>query len=634
MSPPAVPPRAGLRLAGRLAWLSQGLLGLGLLALQPGLLLSWLAIGLSLLAGLKLLEARQPQERRLVALLQLVCAGLLGALVSDLAPSLLQALVVVGALASLLALEAGGEPDWPTLLRRSLVVLGAALPMALALFLLLPRLPPFSAAAGLGAAGSRTGLSDRLTPGAIASLASDRSPAARLSFRSGAPPPAGERYWRVLVHDRFDGEGWTVREPRDGRPGGGPERLREGAPATAAPAEELWLAEPSGVAALPWSGRGQPLGQELGISPLGELRRRPPPTQRLLYAIAADAPAAPSPESDWRLAPPGPWDRQIPWGANPELEALGQRWAQLPDPRARLAAAEAWFRSQPFRYSRQPGTLPTWRPLDAFLLERQEGFCGHYASAFSALMRAAGLPARVVSGYQGGEWVVPWGGAGYLDLRQDNAHAWSEVWLPGEGWRRVDPSAWIAAGPGSGLLAEGRRGPLAWLVRQWWGLDLAWGRWWLGFDRNAQEALLQRLLGGRREWVGVVTLATVAAGLGGSLVVLGRLGRRPEGDAPRRELERSLALLARHGLVPEPGDTLPRFLRRAGRRHPPLAADLEGLLEPYQHWRFGPGPRPRGQGRRLAGELRRRRRRLQRLLRLAPTPAPATAPTARAASRP
>jgi len=616
------------RLAGRLAWLSQGLLAVGLLGLQPSLMLSWLAIGLTLLAGLKLREARQAGERRLVVLLQLVCAGLLGALQSGLAPSLLQALVVVGALASLLALEAGAGPNWPTLVRRSLVVVAAALPMALALFLLVPRLPPFTPVESLGALGARTGLGERLAPGEIASLAGNRSPAARVSFNGGNPPPADERYWRVLVHERFDGEGWTVREQGRGAaaPAGGPEGGAAGSGTGGADGQqEVWMAEASGVNALPWSGRGRPLDPELRINPLGELKRTRTSSQRQLYAIAsAPAPA----EAAWRRLPPSPWDQQLPLGANPQLETLGQRWGQLPTPRARLAAAEAWFRSQPFRYSRTPGRLPTFQPLDAFLFERQEGFCGHYASAFSALMRAAGLPARVVSGYQGGEWVRPWGGPGYLDLRQDNAHAWSEVWLPGEGWRRVDPSAWIAPERGGGLLPGQQRGPLAWLVRQWWGLDLAWGRWWLGFDRNSQEALLRRLLGERQELVGVVALGAVAAGLAASLAALARLGQRPQGDPPRRELDRSLALLARHGLVSEPGDTLPRFLERVASRHPHLKADLDALLVPYQRWRYGPGPQSRREARRLAQAMGRRRRQLRRRL------APATGPAAPGRRRP
>lgn len=606
------------RLAGRLAWLSQGLLLVGLLGLQPALMLSWLAVGLTLLAGLKLWESRRIGERRLVALLQLVCAGVLGALQADLAPSLVQGLAVLTALASLLALETGGSTDWLTLLRRSVVVVAAALPMALALFLLLPRLPPFTPVEGLGALGARTGLAERLAPGGIAALASNRAPAARVSFTAGRPPAPEQRYWRVLVHPRFDGEGWSLPEsrPAAGEPEGtGDPDHSDGTASPANPGsqpQEVWLAEPSGLRALPWSGSGRPLDGQLRLSRAGELRLRSSASQRRLYAIGREA-GSPLP-LNWRFAPPGPDDLALPLGSNPQLEALGASWSRLPDPRARLAAAEAWFRSQPFRYSRQPGRLPAEAPLDAFLFERQEGFCGHYASALSALMRAAGVPARVVSGYRGGEWVQPWSGPGYLDLRQDDAHAWSEVWLPGQGWQRLDASGWIAPERSEPRRQAEGRGPLAWLVRQWWGLDLAWGRLWLGFDRSAQEALLQRLLGERRELVGVVVLAALAGGLAGSVAVLSRLAQRRPGDAPQRELERCLALLARQGLVPETGDTLAGFLRRVAGRHPALAADLEGLHTAYNRWRHGPGAPSRRRERQLAGELRQARQQLARQL--------------------
>jgi len=127
---------------GRLQWLAFALWGLGLLGLRPVDLLSSLAIVLTLLGGLKLWEARRLPERRLVCLLQLLSAGLQGALQTDLAASLLQGAAVVMALAGLLALEVGAGAQWGTMLRRSVGVVVAALPVALVLFLLVPRLPP------------------------------------------------------------------------------------------------------------------------------------------------------------------------------------------------------------------------------------------------------------------------------------------------------------------------------------------------------------------------------------------------------------------------------------------------------------------------------------------------------------
>jgi transglutaminase-like putative cysteine protease len=622
--------------AVRLQWLAQGLLGVGLLGLQPALLLSWLAFGLTLLAALKLLEARRLGERRLVALLQLVCAGLLGALQPDLAPSLLQLLAVLVALAGLLALETGEGPNWSLLLRRSLQVVAAALPMALALFLLLPRLEPFAALPGLGGGGAVTGLNPDLAPGSIASLVASDAAAARVVFGAGGPPAEPQRYWRVLVHEGFDGERWTARAaaPTAGAPDGDP----AGDPAGAGPpaggetplapvpggATELWLSEPSGLTPVPWGGSGQPLGPELRVNRRGELRHKGSPAQRRMYLLRqAGGPGLST--AAWQRQPPTGLDLALPRGANPRLEALAAGWQRQPTAALRLAAAETWFRAQPFRYTRQPGSLPARAPLDAFLFERRQGFCGHYASAFSALMRAAGVPARVVSGYRGGDWVQPLSGPAYLDIRQNDAHAWSEVWLEEEGWRRVDPTAWVPSAAAAAL-APSRFGPALWLVRQWWGLDLAWGRWWMGFDRSRQEALLNRLLGGHPELVGVLVVGAVALGLAGGLAGLNGLRRRSGGDGPRRELERTLRSLARHGLEPGPGETLRQWGGRLEERDPALAAALRAFGEPYERWRHGPGARDRRSARQQAAALRIQRRRLEQLLRRQATRQPARRP--------
>ena len=608
---PASAPESTSSEARLLQWLAEALLIVGLLGLQHTLMLSWVAIGLTLLAGLKLLEAKRLAERRLVGLLQLVCAGVLGGLQADLGPSLLQGLAVFLALAGLLALEAGQGPDWRLLLRRSLQVLIGALPVALALFVLMPRLAPFAPLSDLGQGGARMGLSESLAPGSIASLAANEEPAARVSFEGDQPPEAADRYWRVLVHDRFDGESWQTSTTRPKTaPGTAPAPTGRGF----SKAQQLWVAEASGLEPVPWDGSTLPLGRELRINGRGELLHSGRASQRRLYRLRPSQ----GMDGSWRRIPPRPTDLILPAGMNPQLEALGRSWREAAPAAARLALAETWFRSRPFRYNRSPGTLPARAPLDAFLFERQEGFCGHYASAFSALMRAAGVPARVVSGYQGGTWVQPLAGAGYLDLRQDNAHAWSEVWVEAEGWRRVDPSTWIAPGRGGGLRAAQGRGAAGWLERQWWALDLAWGRWWLGFDREGQEALLQRLLGERRNLVGVLVLAAVSGGLGISVSVLGWLRKRPEGDPPRRELERALAALARRGLVPEGGESLRGFSARLGHSEPELGALMRALAEPYQLWRYGTGGRSAREARLLSASLRRHRRGLERALRRQP----------------
>ncbi|WP_216902189.1 DUF3488 and DUF4129 domain-containing transglutaminase family protein [Synechococcus sp. CCY 9618] len=594
------------RAAAPLQWLTMGLLALGLLGLTPTLSLSLLAVGLVVLTALKLREARRIEERRTVALLQLVCAGLLAALQPELGPSLLQGLAILLALAGLLALELGAGPDWRVLLRRSLQVLLAALPIALVLFLLLPRMMPFTNLGWGQGMGAVTGLSDTMEPGAIARLGVSRDAAARVAFPGGGgPAPMDQRYWRVLVHERFDGQSWRSTTPRIGIP---PAALPVEAPQPARPGEgiQLWLTEPSGLAAVPWSGRGRPLSPDLRLRRNGELLNQSPGSQRRVYALTDSA----TPD-DWRSQPPRPINLALPRGENPRLEALADGWQRLGDDRERLRAAERWFRSQAFRYTLEPGPLPRQAPLDSFLFETRLGFCGHYASAFTTLMRAAGVPARVVSGYRGGQWIQPLGGTGYVDLRQADAHAWSEVWLQGEGWRRVDPTAWADGDPLASAAVAGvsrsSTGPWGWVQQQWWGLDVAWARWWLGYDRDRQEALISRLLGDRRQWLGLVVLLAVGLCLAASLGGLGWLGRRRRGDPLRLELERTLRILADQGVTPQAGETLPDFAERLAQLRPTLASPLGAFVALYQRQRFAPGPsRARSkETRRLGRALRR-----------------------------
>ncbi|MFO0103868.1 MAG: transglutaminaseTgpA domain-containing protein, partial [Cyanobium sp.] len=324
----------------RLQWLTLAVLGLGCLGLDPGWLLGAFTLALGLMAALKLREARDRAGRRLVAQQ------------ADLLPSLLQLLAALLSLAGLLQLETNLALAWPQLLRRSLRLLAAALPVALVLFLLLPRIGPFGTAAGGPGARAGPGLSDSLDPGSIATLVDNTGPAARVAFSDDRPPPPAPRYWRVLVHPNFDGQRWL--RAADAESGGG---------------------AGSGVAggAEPVHGRA--------------LERR---SYRLLETGAPPA---------WQRQPPRLSELVLPANRNPRLLALGRQWAALAEPAARVQAARAWFLQQGFRYDRQPGVLAGPDGLDRFLFERRVGFCGHYASAFSALMRAAGVPSRVVSGY-------------------------------------------------------------------------------------------------------------------------------------------------------------------------------------------------------------------------------------------
>ena len=570
---------------------------------------AWLA-GFSnllwLLAGLKLLEVEQAGAIRRSGLLLLLAVGAAGVFAQDLGPSLLQGGAALLAVGSLLALELGGGSQ-RGLIRRLLLLVGVSLPLVVALFVLAPRLGPIWLLQGGGAS---TGLSDQLDPGSIASLARSDAPAMRLQFEAMAPPPAAQRYWRVLSLNQFDGRRWSASRAAPA--------LAEPTLANAAGLQPqlVVLLEPTNLRWLAWEGRGLPLPASIRRSADGGLWQPDPVRSRSLYRLAEAGPQAPQP---WRGVPPTPTDLVVPEQSNPRLQALARRWGNLPQPAERVEAARQWFLAQGFRYTLEPGPLPTVDGLDAFLFEQKQGFCEHFASAFSALMRGAGVPARVVIGYQGGEWVQPLGGgSGHLQVRQSDAHAWSEVWLPGQGWTRVDPTAWVVPSRpeqnlydslGSAGSADDQRllreSPswLQWLGGQWQALDLNWSLWVMQFDQARQEELLRQLLGpDASRWQGALLLISVGVLVGVALLLLQWL-RPQEQDRLRLELERCLNRL---GLNVAPGAPLETCLANL---EGPQRQQLEPLLLAYQRQRFAPAAlraNPRDQ-RALIRSLRRLR---------------------------
>jgi len=590
-------------LARRLQILSLSLLALQLLGSDWQSPLCWGSLILVVMASLKVRNARRPADLRRAALAQLIALGVLAGLNPNLGPGLVQAATGLVLVAGLLAQESGGAGNLRQMLSRSVQLLGVCLPLLVLLFVFMPRLGPLWPQAELGRA--RTGLSDQLDPGAIAQLALDPSPALRMSpAQEQDLPPAEQRYWRVRVLDHFDGQRWRASSPQGPAPTGAPP-----APVQPGAGQQLWLVEPSPVHALPWGGRGVPLNPQIRNTPKGELLGPWQTRERHSYVLAAsNQPPA------WQRQLPARSDLDFAAGSNPQLEALAEGWRQQLPPSQRLAAAQALFQGQPFHYTLQPPALGDDAPLDHFLFVSRAGFCEHFASAFTDLMRAAGLPARVVVGYQGGSWVPAnlWG-RGYLEVLQQDAHAWSEVWLADQGWVRIDPTAWVAPARIGGGLRSGLAGQwadlgllrqgLPWLrplTRSWTNLDLAWSQL-LQYDQHSQDELMLRWLGPFRSWQGMVLVVGLALALALAVWILDLLRPSPQQDRQRRRLDRSLGRLGRFQLVPQPGETLPAFTQRAAARWPELGPSLKRLQTSYERLRFAPP----GQGRALARELAR-----------------------------
>jgi hypothetical protein len=257
-----------------------------------------------------------------------------------------------------------------------------------------------------------------------------------------------------------------------------------------------------------------------------------------------------------------------------------------------------YFRESGFEYTTTPPLLDL-DSVDDLVFNSRRGFCGHFASAYATFMRAAGVPARVVTGYFGARW-NPVGG--YYTIRQSQAHAWTEIWLEGEGWTRVDPTAVVAPERleqrAEGLLAgrsaimRGLSGEALWLhnLRDYW--DAA-GGWWqeniVQFDRDAQLGLLRRLGLDDIDFPGLTLLLTAGAALWalGLWALARRKPATPRPDAVARIWKQYAALLAARGVTVAASETARQVAARAAARLPAAAGEIAGFTSRYEALRFG-----------------------------------------------
>jgi len=462
-----------------------------------------------------------------------------------------------------------------------------ALPVTVALFALFPRLggPLWGFAVDSDAA--LTGLSDTLSPGSVSRLVESPEAAFRVRFDGELPPPA-QRYWRGPVLWETDGRTW-----RPGTPVDPPPRIEAAGPpfdyeVTIEPHRRRWLF----ALDLPVS---RPQGATLTVD--YQLLAAKDVEARFTYRVRSVA--------DYRTQALGPDEEfaalQVPERVGARVRALAERWrSESGDPASIVEKGRALFRDEPFVYTLRPPPLGD-DPIDAFLFETRRGFCEHYAASFVLLMRLAGVPARIVTGYQGGELNTV---GDYLTVRQSDAHAWAEVWLPGEGWTRVDPTAEVApariesAIDQGASLAAGRvafRAELPWaaaaLRQARWLIDAAnlnWHRWVVGYDRERQDFLMKHLgLGGLSPTqLGVLAVA-IAGGLLALVGVWLVLQRPPRRDPVVAAYDRLCGKLGRAGVPRAPHEGPRDYLGRAAAQLPQAAEQLRAIGRLYEHLRYG-----------------------------------------------
>ncbi|WP_119154828.1 transglutaminaseTgpA domain-containing protein [Caldimonas tepidiphila] len=499
-------------------------------------------------------------------------------------------------------------------------------PVMAALFLLFPRVGPLWGLPQDATAG-RTGLSNSMALGDVAELALDDRIAMRLRF-DGPPPAPSTLYFRGPVLSRFDGREWRP------SPGG----FRASPPADEAPrvegpgfAYELTL-EPSSLPVLPLleMTAEAPAVEELPLWRGRDLTWRAlrPPMERVRLRARAHprfshGPLQPVHELQEHLdLPPGFNPRTLAWAAQMRREP---RFATA-DADTLADALLSHVRSQPYRYTLSPGIYGDERgrhAIDEFWLDRREGFCEHYAAAFVVVMRALGVPARVVTGYQGAEFNPV---DGYWLVRQSHAHAWAEYWQPGRGWVRADPTAAVAPdriehvralSPPPGMLTRtlGFDPSLLQRLRHTFdAIDNGWNQWVLNYSRGQQLELLKGLGFRSRGWE---HLGLLLAGLTGGTALLGvawALWDRHRQDPWLRALGHMQRALQGAGLEVR-GPLTPRrlaeqALARWGTAAQPAAAALFAL----EALRYAPdGPGSAAAGRRAATLVREFRRALQQV---------------------
>lgn len=550
---------------------------------------------LCLMLGCKLLEMASLRDTMLVVFLGyfLVITNLLFSQDIHIALYLLLAVWVLTG--TLLELTRPGDSPRSTLRLAGRLLL-QAFPVMVVLFLLFPRVAGPLWGLPKDAAAATTGLSDRMQPGAISRLSQSNAVAFRVQF-NGAVPSSGQRYWRGPVFWYTDGREWVARRPGERSWGSGPATFAPLATAveyvvTLEPHQRHWLFVLDLPARVDTAAEISADFQVLAAQPVREVRRysaRSYTAYRTLDASVRERSRA----------------LQLPTAVSTRVKGLAAAWRSAADtPEQIVAQALNHFRNEPFVYTLNPPLLGD-DPIDAFLFDTRRGFCEHYAAAFTVLMRLAGIPARVVTGYQGGE-INPLGD--YLIVRQSDAHAWAEVLLPERGWVRVDPTAAVAPArielgiepivdavgdpvrfqmPAADLLARWSRQAQF----LWDGIQNGWNQWVLAYGPELQQRFLQRIGLGGISWRGMALVLIAAVGVLLTAVAYSLLRRqRPPRDPVVLAYQRFCRRLARRGMARQPHEGPLAYAERVNTERPEWRTRVELITRLYVALRYGESP--------------------------------------------
>ncbi len=541
---------------------------------------------LILLLAVKLTELRTPRDHAVLALFGIVVLAT-QFLFSQELPQVVW--LLVGSLALTMSLLDLSRPDGPLpfkqSVRHSAALVTQSIPLMLILFVLFPRIPGPLWGLPADTRQATIGLSETMRPGSISSLTDTGAVAFRVRFFDPAPDPS-EMYWRGPIFWTFDGYQWS-RDLSDDLPQA--DFRAEGDAVsyqvTMEPHRKYWLFSLDMPISLP---------DKAHFTPSRQLLARDKQRERRLYKVASAL--------DYQLEldlseMAREWGLQLPPRGNDKTRELAESWrSQGLSPEQISLKALQMFRQQEFVYTLRPPLLGR-DGIDEFLFGTRRGFCEHYAGAYSFLMRAAGIPARVVTGYQGAEYNRI---GDYYIVRQADAHAWSEIWLEGRGWVRIDPTAAVAperieqglaasfteAGALPAIIS-GQFPLMQQLQLRWDWVNQNWYEWVLAYGPDLQKSFLSKL--GLADWTRMILALTVLSTL--FLAILGaaflwQSQRKAPVDAVQGLWLRFCQQLARAGVVRGAHEGPQDFMRRAVAALPDRQDDIQFITQCYVRLRY------------------------------------------------
>ncbi|MDD5036160.1 MAG: DUF3488 and transglutaminase-like domain-containing protein [Methylococcaceae bacterium] len=544
--------------------------------------------------GLKLMELKTDRDAYLTLFLAFFVALTQYLFTQSIAMAAYTLAIVVLLVGAMIGLNSNEAFPFKARMKMAGFMVAQALPLMVLMFIFFPRIPGPLWHLPDDRRSAKTGVSDTLAPGSISQLGLSQATAFRVDFE-GNPPPPRQRYWRGPVFWHTDGLQWTL-SPQESRlspnnmPNFGNEVYRYSL--TLEPTNQRWVF----ALELP-----QWVPAELTETTDYLLLAAKNIEERRQFHLSSAVSYSTGPISEQEKTR----GLQLPNPTSARISALVNRWREeTRTPRELMERSLRFFHEEKFFYTLNP-PLTQGDVTDSFLFETRQGFCEHYATAFVILMRVAGIPARVITGYQGGQW----NNIGrFLEVKQADAHAWAEVWLPNEGWIRVDPTAavaperiergldvdtQIAAGEIRFNLGEWAIQGSGWKTEQLWRrarmvwstMDHAWDRWVLAYGPENQIRFL--------EWLGLLDWKLLAGWLSALLGLILMITawfilprRNLKADPAQRLYERFLSKTQTWGLTRQTGEGASTFAERIRHSTPALAQSADHITRLYIRLRY------------------------------------------------